>query len=151
MMNQTIQSALTLMHRDLDKLTEEINSYNNEADLWKLSGDIKNTAGNLCLHICGNLQHFIGAIIGKDGYVRRRDDEFGLKNVPKAKLLNEIQAAKNAVKNALENMAVEQLDEIYPKEVLGQPMTHTYFLFHLLGHLEYHLGQINYHRRIISM
>lgn len=148
-MNSIIQSTIDLINRDLDNLVEEINAYEHESDLWKLKSGINNSAGNLCLHVCGNLQHFIGAWIGGDGYIRNREDEFALKDVPRDQLLDEIVAARKSVTNALQNMPENQLDEIYPKKVLGKPMTHTYFLIHLTAHLNYHLGQINYHRRLI--
>ena len=50
-----------LYERDLDKLRTEIASYENEPDLWKTDEGISNSAGNLCLHLTGNLKHFFGA------------------------------------------------------------------------------------------
>jgi len=148
-MNTTTRAIHDLMLRDLDKLIVEINRYENEQDLWKCSGDISNTAGNLCLHICGNLQHFIGATIGQDGYARKRDEEFNLKNVARSEMLNEIDKTRSAVSKALQSMPPELLEANYPLEPFGKPMTHAFFLIHLAGHLEYHLGQINYHRRLL--
>ncbi|MEQ6119354.1 DUF1572 family protein [Reichenbachiella sp. MALMAid0571] len=150
-MNETIKSIHDLLLRDLNRLTNEIESYTNEADLWKLAGDINNTAGNLCLHLCGNLQHFIGAIIGKNGYIRKRDDEFTLKNVPRAELLQQIKDTKLSVADTLEAFNGKLMEEAYPIEVFKKPMSHISFLIHLSGHLNYHLGQINYHRRILEL
>ena len=77
-----IETLSQLFLRDLDKLKTEITSFKDEKKIWEISGDIKNSAGNLCLHLCGNLQHFIGAVLGNSGYVRNRDAEFSRKNVP---------------------------------------------------------------------
>ena len=77
-----IETLTKLFLRDLEKLKTEITSFKDEKNIWKISGDIKNSAGNLCLHICGNLQHFIGATLGNSGYIRKRDEEFSRKNVP---------------------------------------------------------------------
>ena len=85
-MDLTVQSISNLIIRDLDRLSLEIDMFVDESDLWLLQGDVKNSPGNLCLHLCGNLQYFIGAVIGKSGYERNREDEFDLKNVPKNKL-----------------------------------------------------------------
>lgn len=150
MMTRNVDSIRQLLIRDLSSLENEIRSYENESDLWRLSGDIKNTAGNLALHICGNLQHFVGATIGQDGYVRQRDLEFSSKNVPASDLINEIKATKSAVENALDKLSDDDLNNTYPLEVFGKPMTFSYFLIHLSGHLMYHLGQINYHRRLLA-
>lgn len=150
MMTNNVASIKALLLRDLTSLEKEISSYSNEADIWKISGDIKNTAGNLALHICGNLQHFVGATIGKDGYVRQRDQEFNKKDIPVADLLKEIGSTKIAIENTLNGLTDEDLNQTYPLEVFGKPMTFSYFLIHLSGHLMYHLGQINYHRRLLA-
>ena len=121
-----------------------------ESDLWLLQGDVKNSPGNLCLHLCGNLQYFIGAVIGKSGYERNREDEFDLKNVPKNKLLQEIDQTKSAVYTALMAFNANKLGKRYPIEVFKEPISYITFLIHLTGHLNYHLGQINYHRRLLQ-
>jgi len=145
-----ISSLLELFKRDLNILNVEINSYSDESNLWITNSDIKNSPGNLCLHICGNLQHFIGAVLGNTGYVRNRDEEFSKKNIPKDELLNSIDNTKEVILNVLESVSDEQLANDYPIDVFKKKMTTTYFLIHLLSHLNYHLGQINYHRRLLD-
>ncbi|MEO9966006.1 MAG: DinB family protein [Reichenbachiella sp.] len=149
-MNTNVQSIKELIIRDLNSLEKEIQSYIRSADIWKIEGDIKNSAGNLTLHICGNLQHFIGAIVGKDGYIRKREEEFASKNLSIEELMDEVSATKQAVEKALSNLSDDHLEQIYPVEVFGKPITFSYFLIHLTGHLMYHLGQINYHRRLLA-
>lgn len=149
-MNTNVQSIKQVFLRDLKSLEKEMALYRNESDIWKLAGDIKNTAGNLTLHICGNLQHFVGAIIGEDGYVRQRELEFGTKDMSVEELLSEIGRTKSAVEKALDKIKDEDLEKTYPIEVFGEPITFSYFLIHLTGHLMYHLGQINYHRRLLA-
>jgi len=139
-----------LMLRDLKKLENEIASYPEEELLWKKEGQISNSAGNLCLHLCGNLQHYIGRQLGGTDYVRDRPREFNIKHVSRAELLSEIQKTYQVVHESLSSLSIDQLDATYPEEVLGKPMSTIYFLIHLSGHLNYHLGQINYHRRLIS-
>lgn len=149
-MNLIVQSIRDVLVRDLDKLSSEINMFRNEADLWTLQGDVKNSPGNLCLHLCGNLQHFIGAIIGKTGYERKREDEFNLKSIPKDKLLQEITHTRSAVHATLVAFDPQELEKDYPIEVFNEPISYITFLIHLTGHLNYHLGQINYHRRLLQ-
>ncbi len=139
-----------VIQHHLKQLSKEISAYRDETNLWLLQGDISNTAGNLCLHLCGNLQHFIGAVLGNTGYVRNRDDEFNLKNVPRKELLAEIERTATAVEQTLEALSPQILTESYPIEVFSKPMTTGYFLVHLATHLGYHLGQINYHRRLLD-
>lgn len=141
---------IELYERDLVKLREEIGSYPDEADIWKTGGDITNPAGNLCLHLSGNLRHFFGAVLGGDGYVRDRDAEFSLKSISKPELLAGIDAAQASVKATLEKMTDDDFAALYPIEVFGAPITTGFFLTHLATHLNWHLGQINYHRRLLT-
>lgn len=139
-----------LFRRELEKLMLEINSYQNESNLWIINKDIKNSGGTLCLHICGNLKTYIGAELGKTGYIRNREMEFSEKNIPKEKLIENIKETIIAVTETLEKLNLEDYDKIYPQNVLGYEMTTGFFLIHLFGHLGYHLGQINYHRRLLD-
>ena len=139
-----------IYERDLDKLKDEIGLYENEADLWKASEGITNPAGNLCLHLTGNLNHFFGAVLANNGYVRDRDSEFANKNVSKSDMLADIDVARNVVLSTLAELTEEDLNKPYPIEVFGKPMTTGYFLTHLTTHLNWHLGQINYHRRLVA-
>lgn len=149
-MKTTLASLQKIIDRDLDLLAKEIEAYSSEDSIWKVAGDIKNSGGNLCLHLCGNLQHFIGKIIGNSNYVRNREAEFADKNIPKQMLLGEIAATRKSVADALTNLDPAKLEDIYPIQVFGEPMTTNYFLIHLAAHLTYHRGQVNYHRRLLA-
>ncbi|HNP97340.1 MAG TPA: DinB family protein, partial [Cyclobacteriaceae bacterium] len=138
-----------IFERDLDQLAQEISAYSNESDLWVVKGEIKNSAGNLCLHLCGNLQHFVGKVLGGTDYVRNREAEFADKHIPRTTLLKEIATTRKVVSDVLHNMSPAQLDQTYPVQVFGEPMTTGFFLIHLATHLTYHRGQINYHRRLL--
>lgn len=149
-MNPVIESLSQLYERDLDKLLQELKAYKNEENLWLIDGEIANSGGNLVLHLCGNLRHFIGAMLGGSSYIRQRDDEFALKDVKRYELVSQINQTKKSVLETLAELPEEKLDEIYPVNVLGKEMTTLFFLHHLYGHLNYHLGQINYHRRLFD-
>ena len=146
-----IQAFKEFLERDVDQLKKEITSYANEKDLWKISGEIKNSGGNLCLHLCGNLQHFIGSVIGTSGYIRERDKEFSKKNISVPELVNEIDVTVNIVKKVLSQLKDEDLATIFPSPTFGKDnLTISYVLMQVALHLNYHLGQINYHRRMIG-
>ncbi len=141
------ETLIKIYDRDISKLREEVEAYGDEPDLWKKQGDQPNAGGTLALHLCGNLRHFIGAILGSSGYVRDRDAEFAMRDVPRAEILRAIDETREVVSTTLANLTDADLAKPYPIEALGYPMTTEYFLVHLAGHLSYHLGQINYHRR----
>lgn len=143
-------SFTKLYERDLNKLIAEINLYKSEDDLWKITGDINNSAGNLALHLIGNLKTYIGKNLGNYVYVRDRPAEFSLKNVPRENIVAELEETKHWISETLVTFSAIDYEAIYPENVLGYEMTNQYFLIHLLAHLSYHLGQINYHRRLIT-
>ncbi len=149
-MNSFIQSIQKIIDRDLVVLEKEIALYPSDQLIWATTGAIKNSAGNLSLHLCGNLQHYIGAVLGHSGYIRNRDNEFAARGMTSVDLLAEIKKTRNAVQVALASIRPEILEMPYPEEVFKVPMTTEYFLVHLTSHLGYHLGQINYHRRMIQ-
>lgn len=146
----TIESLQSLFARDLNKLKAEIEAYHNEASIWKTDKNIANSTGTLSLHLVGNLSHFVGAILGNTGYIRNRELEFSLKDIPRAELLRQIENTLEVVNSSLNNLTDADLEYEYPFEPLGYKMTTGYFLIHLMGHLSYHLGQINYHRRLLD-
>jgi len=139
-----------LFQRDLENLKTEITSYKDENKMWAVTGEISNSAGNLCLHVCGNLQHFIGSALGVSGYKRDRDSEFSRKDIPVDEIIRKIDHTMFTVKKTLNELDVNKLDEIYPINVFGKEITTRFFLAHLITHLNYHLGQINYHRRLLD-
>ncbi|MCB0374516.1 MAG: DinB family protein [Sinomicrobium sp.] len=139
-----------LFKRDLEKLRTEIELYREEKKLWYVEEGIANPAGNLCLHLVGNLNAFIGAELGRTGYVRQRDLEFSRKDVPRAELVEKINETIHTVDRTLEQLTPEALENEFPVRVFGHEMSTAYFLVHLVTHLNYHLGQINYHRRLLD-
>lgn len=145
-----INEFAKIYSRDLDRLKNEIAAFHQEDKLWKTIGDIKNPAGNLCLHLVGNLSTYIGKNMGNLDYVRNREAEFNLKHIPMIKLIELVGETKSTVLKTFEQMEKGSLEAIHPEEVLGYPMTNGFFLIHLAAHLSYHLGQINYLRRALA-
>ena len=146
-----VQTLKTLFRRDLEKLTLEISLYKSEEILWQIEHNIANSAGNLCLHLIGNLNTYIGAELGKTGYIRHRELEFSLRDIPRTELLQKVEETIIVVENALDTLTVEQLNEEYPTLVFDKKTTTGYLLVYLTTHLTYHLGQINYHRRLLDV
>jgi len=145
-----IATLKQLFTRDLERLRNEIELYQYEENLWKVAGEITNSAGNLCLHLIGNLNTYIGNEIGKTGYIRNRPLEFSLKDVPKVELLQKIDETVVVVNQSLDRLREEDLELEYPIVVLHESTSYLYLLIHLTTHLAYHLGQVNYHRRLLD-
>lgn len=139
-----------IIQRDLQKLKSEIESYKVESNLWRIEKNISNSAGNLCLHLVGNLNSYIGATLGQTGYVRDRDAEFSLKNISRKELIQKIEDTISVVNKVLPTLDDDTIQKEYPLLVLKEKTSTEYFLIHLTTHLGYHLGQVNYHRRLLD-
>ena len=144
------EALIELYSRDILKVRDEISNYKDEKMLWVTAADISNSAGNLCLHLVGNLNHFIGALLGKTGYIRERDMEFSLKNIPATELISMIEKTKEVVVSSLSAITDKDLELDFPQKVFDKLHRTDFMLLHLLAHLNYHLGQINYHRRLLE-
>ncbi|WP_237563123.1 DinB family protein [Algoriphagus kandeliae] len=149
-MKNMVESIEILFSRDLVRLENELRSFRSPNNLWKIEGEISNSAGNLAIHLIGNLRAFICHEMGGFDYVRDRDREFAAKDIPLEDILNEIQLLKKQLSASINQLDEGLLNEIYPVEKFGKPMTYGYFLLHLYGHFNYHLGQINYCRRLLD-
>lgn len=147
----TVPAAIAaILERDLQTLRREVEAYPDERGLWQAVPGISNTAGTLALHLTGNLQHYVGARLGGTGYVRDRAAEFARRNVPRAELLREIDAARSAVRLGLAHLSEAQLAADYPESIAGVRVATGDYLVHLTTHFAYHLGQLDYHRRVVT-
>ncbi|GAA4022877.1 hypothetical protein GCM10022409_03360 [Hymenobacter glaciei] len=147
MLTDTLRQLFT---RDLNRLKQELQSYQDEDKIWHVEKGITNSAGNLCLHLIGNLTTYISATLGGVAYTRDRDREFSLKGVPRAELVRQVEQVRDEVEQALRGLAADDMLAEYPLLVFEARTSTEYFLVHLATHLSYHLGQVNYHRRLLD-
>lgn len=140
----------TVITRELRAVRREIEGYPDDASVWRAVPGLPNTGGTLALHVAGNIQHFFGAILGRDGYTRDRDAEFARRDVPRGQLLAGIDAAIASVERTLPRITADQLSAPYPQPIANRTVTTQVFLVHLVTHLAYHLGQLDYHRRAVT-
>ena len=139
-----------IMVRELRGMKNELLAYQDEGDIWRSVPGLPNTAGTVALHVAGNLQHFVGAQLGKSGYVRDREAEFGRRDVPVSEMVKELDRTVAALDAAFAKLEEEAMDRPFPQEIAGVRPTVGEFLVHLVAHLAYHLGQIDYHRRCVT-
>lgn len=144
----TLPSIAAILDRDLRALKREVEAYPDERDLWAQVPGISNVAGTLALHLAGNLQYYVGAVLGGSGYVRDRPAEFARRDVPRSELLREIEAALSTVARALAGTIDPEAE--FPESIAGKRVRTGDYLVHLATHFAYHLGQLDYHRRIVT-
>jgi hypothetical protein len=145
-----IEAIRITLQDGIETLREELLKYESEEDLWIECEGIKNPGGNLVLHLCGNIQHYVGTVLGHNPYVRDRAAEFSQKDISKNDLLLELAGADRMVGKVLNILNESDLIEPYPDPSFGEDKTTFDVLLILISHFSYHLGQINYHRRILS-
>lgn len=140
----------TFYERDLNRLIDEIKQFKKEENIWKTAGSIKNSCGNLALHIIGGLNYFFGTQLANTGYVRHRDQEFSSSGVDRSVLLNELEKLIPLIKKAFAEMTPGDMETGFPIMFDDAKNSKGYVLIQLLAHLNYHLGQVNYLRRILD-
>lgn len=145
-----LETLKSLFNRDLNRLKKEIESYTSEEKIWIIDKQIANSSGNLCLHIAGNLNTYIGKVLGGINYIRNRDQEFSLKYIPRTVLVKKITGLMSMIDQVLSKLDESELSKEYPLFVLDTRTSTEYMLVHLATHLAYHLGQVNYHRRLLD-
>jgi hypothetical protein len=144
------ESAAALLRRELRALRLELEAYPDDETIWAMPAGIRNSAGTLTLHIAGNLRHFIGAVLGRNGYVRDRRREFDIRGLSRQELLEEVAEAERAVRTVFPALADADLAKLFPETLYGLSFDTGDLVMHLCSHLAYHLGQIDYHRRIVT-
>lgn len=149
-MTSLVSAIGTMLLRELVTLRKEIEAYPTDADLWKTVPGIANSGGTLALHLTGNLQHFIGAVLGGSGYVRDRDAEFSTRGLSRAEVVDQVEQTTASLTRTFGSLTDAVLASRYPEPVARVRVNTGDFLVHLQSHLAYHLGQIDYHRRMIT-
>ena len=140
----------SLYRRDLPRLGQQLEAFD-DRQLWAVVPGVTNSAGNLLLHLNGNLREYVGRQIGGIAYVRDRPSEFAARGVPRAEVAADLAGLPELVSGVLDGLAEARWDDMFPEQVLpGAPITNRQFVIHLYGHLNYHLGQIDYLRRALS-
>jgi uncharacterized damage-inducible protein DinB len=145
-----VRAVAAILERDLQALAREIEAYSVEGQLWQPVPGMANTAGTLALHLAGNLRHYFGARLGGTSYVRDRAAEFSRRDVSRAELLAEIEAARSEVARTLAGLNDGSLPPRYPEVIADHYVQTDEYLLHLLTHFAYHLGQVDTHRRIVT-
>jgi hypothetical protein len=138
------------LHRELHSLRRELEAYPDERLLWTLPPGLPNSAGTLALHLAGNLRHYVGALLGGTGYIRNRDEEFAARDLPRAALLEQISEAEAAIESTLPHLSEAQMSQPFPEPIREHHLQTGELLVQLAVHLAYHLGQISYHRRLVT-
>jgi hypothetical protein len=147
----TLQEGLAkLFTRDLTRLVQELRAFPDDETLWRHAPGVKNSAGNLVLHLEGNLREYIGRQLGQVSYTRVRDREFSATGLSRQEMIERMEQVKELVASVVSALSDRDLDAVYPERVLEAPLSARDFLIHLHGHINFHLGQIDYLRRILT-
>ena len=145
-----VAAVAAILDRDLQALAREVAAYPDERALWETPPGITNSAGTLALHLAGNVRHYLGAQLGGTGYVRDRPAEFASRDVPRATILARIEEARAAVRAAAARTTSDREGQDFPEVVGGVRVATGEYLVHLVSHFTFHLGQLDYHRRVVT-
>jgi uncharacterized damage-inducible protein DinB len=145
-----IEDVRKLLVRELQAFAREVELFPDDESLFRTVPGVTNSAGNLALHACGNLKHFVGAVLGGTGYPRNRDAEFASRAGRREDVARELHETAAVVTEVLARLPQEALEKPYPQPVANLQLPCGLFLMHLAVHLAFHLGQAGYLRRIVT-
>jgi Protein of unknown function (DUF1572) len=149
-MNTVITDLADLYQRDLTRLLQQIQAFPTDESLWQVVPGITNSAGTLVLHLEGGLKHFVGYRLGELDYKRNRPAEFSGRGLTKAELLSRLEELRRLVPAVIRSLSEETMQQQYPEVVLERPLSTEAWLISLFGHVSWHLGQIDYLRRMLT-
>src|SRR5882672_7490919 len=146
-MNRAADIA-TILLRELEGFEREVVLFPDDEILWKTLPGVTNSAGNLAMHVAGNLQYYVGTVLGGTGYRRNRDAEFARRSGTREEVVSDLHQAAKTVRDVLPEMKDDKLADEFPELVMGMKFRTSTFLVHLCAHAGFHLGQAGYLRRI---
>jgi uncharacterized damage-inducible protein DinB len=150
MVNSIASDISRVLVRELESLQREIALFPDDESVWKALPGVTNSAGNLALHVAGNLRHFVGATLGQTGYLRDRPAEFSRRSGTRAEVMAELQNAIVDVQATLSHISVERWHAEYPIAVRDVHAPTALYMLHFCSHAAFHLGQVDYLRRILT-
>jgi uncharacterized damage-inducible protein DinB len=149
-MNQLLEHIQSLLVRDLLGVKKELELFETDEQTWNCPTGISNPAGTLAIHICGNLNHYIGAVLGGTSYVRDRNNEFANRSNSRTQIYEILDETSAMLASVIPEIDPGRLNQRYPEQVGGFDLNTQQFLLHLCTHLSFHLGQLGYLRRLLS-
>lgn len=149
-LHPTLDHLRQILDRDLRVLRDEVD-LTPDAHLWEVPDGVRNAVGTLAIHLCGNLSHFIGHVLGGSDDQRDIDAEFSGTPLPRTEVLDRIEATREVVWNTLSGLDAARLDDPMPRvPPHHQGRTVHFFLIQLCCHFSRHLGQLHYLRRMLG-
>lgn len=145
-----LEELKAFLLRDIASVERELDLYPDEESIWKNLPGLPNSGGNLILHLAGGTQYFFGSALASTGYLRNREAEFSKKDIPRSDLTKELHDARQAVLAGFATMTEEKLEQPFPARITDTDLSARLTILQLVTHLAYHLGQLDYHRRMVT-
>jgi Protein of unknown function (DUF1572) len=132
---ETLDRYLPRIVRCLGELSEQ--------QIWWRPNRTSNSAGNLTLHLCGNIRQWIISGLGGAPDVRIRDAEFSERGpLPRGILIRRLRQTVREALLVLRSLPPAALTRRYI--IQGFRVTGLYAVFNVVEHFSHHAGQIIY-------
>jgi uncharacterized damage-inducible protein DinB len=114
-----------------------------EKEIWWRPNGASNAAGNIVLHLCGNLRQWVISGLGGAPDVRERDLEFSERNpIPRRKLIRQLKTAVGEACEVIDGMSAESMLREFT--IQGFRVSGLVAIVHVYEHFAYHAGQMTY-------
>lgn len=123
-----------------EKITMALHAMPHERVWWR-ANESSNSAGNLVLHLAGNVRQWIVSGVGGAEDTRHRDAEFAARDgIDVESLISQLRAACADVDTVLAGLTTEQLGE--SRHIQGRDTSVFSAIYHVVEHFSGHTGQI---------
>jgi uncharacterized damage-inducible protein DinB len=121
----------------------------NEEQVWARRAENENAAGNLVLHLCGNVRQWIVSAVGARPDVRERDREFSARGgVSIAALTECLRTTVEEAAGVLRAVTAERMAERLV--IQGYKVSVMEAIYHVVEHFSMHTGQIMFATKLLT-
>jgi uncharacterized damage-inducible protein DinB len=148
-----IEEVFTKFSADkLEQLTSRIQDCLNKLSyeqVWTRNSENENSVGNLVLHLCGNVNQWIGAGVAGKPDTRVRDREFTARgDVQPAELGQRLSSTVGEVVKTIRGLTPERLVE--QTTIQKYTITVLEAVYHVVEHFAQHTGQIMFATKLLT-
>ena len=114
-----------------------------EQEIWWRPNAASNAAGNIVLHLCGNVRQWIISGLGGAPDMRARDREFAeLGPIPRRVLIKQLRKTVEEACQTIDGISAQTLSREF--DIQGYRVSGLIAIAHVCEHFSYHAGQIIY-------
>ncbi|MDP4263868.1 MAG: DinB family protein [Bacteroidota bacterium] len=143
-----VEQSISRIEKNTPKIIKCLGELSEE-QVWQRPNEASNSAGNILLHLCGNMRQYIISALGNQPDTRERDKEFSTNGgYSKEDLQNKLVSTVSEVKNIISAVDENKLMKVH--SVQGFNYSGAGIIVHVTEHYSYHTGQVVFWTKLLT-